>query len=203
MRFYSEKQAEDFLENFGFNVIERVYCKKKSELQKALSVVGLPCVMKVSGKKIVHKNKVGGIRLNIDTYSHAVSEFDSLKKIKGSDGVMIQRKISFSKEFLLGVKKTKDFGHVVIFGSGGTDVEEKKDVSFRVLPLSEEDAVDMIKSVKIAKGMGKKEVSKIAQVVMRLGDLVSKYSEISELDINPFVLAGEGPIVLDARILFE
>jgi len=123
MRFYSEKAAEDFLENFGFRVIDRVSCKRKSELQKALSTVGLPCVMKVAGKNIVHKHKLGGIRLDINTYSDAISEFKSLTKIKGSSGVMIQKKISFSKEFLLGVKKTEDFGHIVIFGSGGTNVE--------------------------------------------------------------------------------
>lgn len=203
MKYYSERKAEEFLEKFGFNVVSRVYVKKKVDISDALTTVSLPCVMKVGGEKIVHKNKIDGVRTNISTYSEALIEFNRMKKIKGADGVMFQNKIPFTKEFVLGVKKTEDFGHVVLFGSGGTDVEEKKDIAFRALPLDLEEAYDLVKSVEVTKDVGKKEGEKLANVIMHLGDLVRESPKISELDINPFVMSGDGPMILDARILFE
>ncbi|MDA3836577.1 MAG: acetate--CoA ligase family protein [Nanoarchaeota archaeon] len=203
MRYLGEKEAEDFLENFDFKVVKRVFCKREKDIPNALSAVGLPCVMKVSGKKIVHKNRLGGVNTKIDTYSTALDVFRDFKKIKGSEGVMIQKKLDFKKEFLLGIKKTEDFGHVIVFGAGGTGVEEKKDIAFRVCPLEKDDVFDLIKEVKITKDMGKKEMEKLSGFFMKLCEVVKKYPEVSELDINPFVLAGEGPVVLDSRILFE
>jgi hypothetical protein len=203
MKYYGEVEAENFLEKEGFQVIERFYCNKKYKIIEALSRVGLPCVMKVSGKKIVHKKKLNGVRLNVTTYSQALVEYRDLRRIKGSDGVIFQRKVEFNKEFLLGVKRTPEFGHAVIFGSGGSLVEEKRDVSFRVCPLTRDDCFDLIHDVEISKNMGNRESDKISKIMLKISDLVCKYPKIEEMDINPLVMAGSGPLVLDARILFH
>ncbi len=127
MEYLGEKKSEELLESFGFNVVSRSYVKDKSGLLPAISEVGLPIVMKVGGEKIVHKNKIDGVVLGVNTYSNALAEFSRLKKISGADGVMIQKEVSFDREFLLGIKTTPDFGQVIVFGSGGVDVEKKSE----------------------------------------------------------------------------
>jgi acetyltransferase len=202
MKYLGEVEAENLLEKEGFQVVNRSFCDKKSKISSCLFKCGLPCVMKVSGKKIVHKKKLGGIRLNVSTYSQALSEYKALKKIKGADGVMFQSNVNFTKEFLVGVKKTPEFGHVIVFGSGGSDVEQKKDVAFRVCPLTHEDCLDLIHDVDISKNMGARESERVAKVIMMISEFCSKYPDVLEMDINPFVMSGAGPLVLDARILF-
>lgn len=205
MKYLSEKEAEKLLEDFGFNVVERAYCSKKSAIQRCLSKLGLPVVMKVSGKKIVHKKKIGGVSLNVNNYAQAVSEFKRLKSIKGASGVMIQPKINFNKEFLVGIKNTPDFGHVVIFGSGGSRVEEKKDVSFRVCPMEKSDVLELMDEVLISKGLSEKKKAAIVKFVLKVCEFVLKYPKIKEMDVNPMVIDEDNLdcVVLDARILFD
>jgi hypothetical protein len=203
MKYLSEAEAEKFLEAEGFPVVKRMFVKKEKDIPKALSTVGLPCVMKVSGKKIVHKAQLGGVNLKVDTYSTALIVFREFKKIKGFEGVMVQKKLSFNKEFLLGIKKTDEFDHVLVFGHGGSQVEEAKDIGFRVCPLEDDDIEDLFDEVFITKEMGAREREKIAVLIRKLCILVKKYPTIQEMDVNPFVLAGDGPEILDSRILFE
>lgn len=200
MKYLSEIKAEDFLEKNGFNVVPRVRVSKKSELSKALIKISYPFVMKISGKKIVHKNYLNGIRLNIKNYTEALKNFLELKKIKGCTEVLIQRKIE-GKEFLVGIKYTKDFGHVIAFGAGGIKTEEKKDVSFRVPPLEKKELEHLIKSVKATKGLLKKEGEAIEFFLMQVSDLIEKHPQIKELDINPLMVNGNQAIIVDARIL--
>jgi acetate---CoA ligase (ADP-forming) len=202
MGYMAEKEAEDFLAKEGFNVVSRSFVSKKTGIKNAISKVGFPVVMKVSGRKIVHKNKLNGVRKNIILYSQAVLEFSSLKKIKGSKGVLIQKTIS-GKEYLLGIKKTREFGHVLIFGSGGTDVEEKKDVAFRVGPLERDEVKKMIKDTKIGLNLLKKDGEVIEKNILRLSELSKRYPKISELDINPLIVRKGVGVVVDARIVWE
>jgi len=123
--------------------------------------------------------------------------------MKVSGKKIVHKQIDFDREYLIGVKKTEDFGHVIIFGAGGTNVEEKKDVAFRVVPLEKEDAYDMIKEVRVTKGILAKEKLEIIKTILRMSEFVSRYNLISEMDINPFVVSRGMAVVLDARILFE
>lgn len=202
MRYLGENEAEKLLEDFGFDVVSRFYCSRKSQIKIGMSKVGLPFVMKVGGRKIVHKKKLNGIRLDVRTYSNALEEYRDLMKIKGADGVMIQKKVEFRREYLVGVKKTVDFGHVIVFGAGGTGVEDKKDLAFRVCPMERSDAVEMVRDTWIGKGIREKEVAQLVKVILKMNDFVRKYEKVEELDINPLVMVEEKPLILDSRILF-
>jgi len=198
----AEKEAEDFLAKEGFNVVLRSFVSKVAGIKRAISKVGFPLVMKVSGKNIVHKNKMNGIRTNINLYSQAVLEFMNLKKIKGSNGILIQKTI-LGKEYLLGIKKTREFGHVLVFGYGGIQVEEKKDVVFRVGPLNRDEVKIMIKETKIGTNLLKKDGDVIEKNLLRLSELVKRHPKISELDINPLIVRKGVGTVVDARISWE
>ena len=118
-------------------------------------------------------------------------------KIPDAEEVLVQKMIA-GRFFILGLKKTPEFGHVLIFGDGGIDVEEKKDVSFRVCPISKEDVLSMIKETKIGKTVTKHEEKFLIKNLLKLSRLAKKYSNILELDINP-IISGQ---IVDARIVF-
>ncbi len=202
MKVYTEKEAEKFLEKRGFEIVKRVYIKKKFKIENAIKKIDFPIVMKVSGKKIIHKNKVGGIKLGIKSCEEAMKAFRQLEKIKGFEGVMIQKQIK-GKEFLLGIKKTPEFEHVVAFGAGGIYTEKLKDVSFRICAFDKTEAREMIKEVKKAKGLNKENIDVIEKNLIALCQLIKKYPEIKELDINPLIVDKKGAIIVDARIVWE
>ena len=201
MKYLGEKEAEDFLEKEKFDVVDRAFVKNKRELAKMVSFVGFPLVMKVVSPLIVHKAKEGGVKRGIKTYTDALRFLMHFKKMKGFKGVMLQRQIS-GNEFLLGLKNTPEFGHVLVFGAGGSQVEEKKDVAFRVVPLSREDAREMMGEVKASRRIMMKDRLVIEENILRLSKLSEKHEDIEELDINPLMVEFGKGIVVDARIVF-
>ena len=198
MDIFTEKEAEDFLEKEKFEVVERIYIEKENELRNATSKLGFPLVMKVSGEEIIHKNRVGGVVKGIKDYEIAWEVFNKLKGIKGVKGVMVQKQIK-GKEFLLGIKRTPEFGHVVAFGAGGIHTEKLKDVSFRVYPFEKKEIKKMIEEVKASKDLDKNSFKIIEQNVLKICKLIKKYPRIKELDINPLI---QGRVV-DARIVWN
>jgi hypothetical protein len=197
MKIFAEKEAEDFLRKENFDVVDSVFIRKKSEIKNAIKQ--FPVVMKVSGKKILHKNRLGGVKTGIQNYEQALEVFDSLMKIKNSEGVIIQKQIQ-GEEFLLGIKKTPEFGHVIAFGIGGVEVEKMKKVNFRICPMEESEIENMIKEIKDIKN---ENIGIVKENIAKLCNLSGKYPDISELDINPLMLNKGKSVVVDARIVFD
>jgi len=200
--YYSEKRAKEFLRKKGFDILNSFYFSEKDELKKYLGNFKYPVAIKISGRKIVHKAKVGGVKLNVKTPEEVLSVFNKFKKKKDVEGVIIQNQIK-GKEIILGIKKTPEFGHVVLFGSGGGKVERVKDVSFRVFPLKRKDVLEMIEETKISKKLKYYEVELVIKNILKFNSVVKKFPKINELDINPLILAKGKAQVVDARILFE
>jgi len=201
MKIFTEKEAEEFLEKRGFKIIKRVYIKKQEDLKKATKKIDFPLVMKVSGKKIIHKNKIGGIKTNIKNYEQALKAFKKIKKIKDFEGAMIQKQVD-GKEFLLGIKKTQEFGHVICFGAGGIYTEKLKDVSFRIYPFNKSEARKMIKEVKATRDLKSKSINMIEKNLIKLCQLIKKYPKIKELDVNPLIVKGRKANIVDVRIVW-
>jgi acyl-CoA synthetase (NDP forming) len=200
--FYSEKEAENFLEKNGFVVIKRAYADSEKGLENALSKLTFPVVMKVFGKNIVHKNSLGGIILNIKNMGEAKKAFGKLRQISGFEGVVIQEQRK-GKEILIGVKKTRDFGHTVCVGAGGINTEKLKDVSFRVFPFDKKEAEKMIFETRVSRGLNKEEKDAVVRNLLKVCSLIKEYSKILELDINPLMVEGSKAVVVDARAVFE
>lgn len=198
MEVFTEKEAEDFLEKERFDVIERVYIEKENELRDATDKLGFPLVMKISGQEIVHKNKLGGVVKGIKDYEIAWEVFNKLRVIKNVQGVMIQKQIK-GKEFLLGIKRTPEFEHVIAFGAGGIHTEKLKDVSFRICPFGKKEIRKMIEEVNASKDLDKNSIKSIEKNTLKLCRLTKKYPGIKELDINPLI---QGRVV-DARIVWN
>lgn len=202
MKNLTEKEAEDLLEKEGFRVAKRVLIKNKDELKKIK--LPFPWAMKISSRYIVHKAKMGGIVLNITDISSAENAFDKFKSINHFEGILVQEMI-LGEELIIGLKKTPEFGLVVMIGKGGSKVEEEKDVSFRVIPLSVSDAGEMIREIKFYDALKKKGIhfKVIEENLIKISKLAEKYPDISELDINPLIVNSSEGVIVDARIGFD
>lgn len=201
MKVWTEQKSGVFLKKFGFYVIKGFYVKSKSGLERVLKKIREPYVVKVFGEKIVHKRKLGGVALRVKNKEDVFKLYDEFKKIKDAEGVVIQEKIERDKEFLVGLQKTSDFGHVVAFGIGGSEVEKLKKVDFRVCPFGKKDALDLINEN--FKTLDLKEKKILVRVLLRCCDLAKKFPNIKELDINPLIISKGKGIILDSRIAWE
>ncbi len=197
MKQFTEKEAEDFLEKNKFNVAKRAFVKNKKQLKKIK--IPFPWVMKISSKKIMHKAKINGIILNIDSIEKAEQSFSQLSKIKYFEKAIIQETIK-GKEIVIGVKHTSEFEHVIMFGKGGHDVEKNKDVSFRIFPIK--NTSQMIKETKISEELNDKETKQIKNTLEKIQKIIKKYPKILELDINPLFIDDKKATIADARIIF-
>jgi acetyltransferase len=168
--------------------------------------IGYPLVMKVVGP--VHKSDVGGVVLNVKDEETVKKEFERLMQIKDATGVLIQPMLK-GTELFMGAKKEDNYGHLIMAGMGGIFVEELKDVSVGLAPLTMFEANEMInnlKSKKIFDGIrGQAPINKelFAEFIVRLSLLTKVAPEIFEMDINPLLADGSKIIAVDARIRIE
>lgn len=166
--------------------------------------------MKASGKNIVHKTDVNGVKTNINSEEEAVKTFHELMKIKGCEKVIVQKMITEGYEIIIGGKKDPQFNKVVALGAGGIFTEFLKDVSFRVSPLTSQDAEDMLSEVRfselILKGFrGQKPANKesIVNTILTVSRMMEADSKIKEIDLNPVFATSTDAIAVDARIILE
>jgi len=201
-----DEKAYDLLKRYRIPLPPYAFCKNEKQLFLALKKIGFPCVMKVSGKTLIHKTDIGGIRLNINNEEEARKNFNELTKIKDCEKVLVQRMIKEGYELILGAKSDEQFGKVVAIGLGGVFVEIFKDVVFRVCPISVKDAEDMVlelKGYEILKGArGKKSVNfnALYDILVKVSRL-SITQKIKELDINPLFCNEKGCFATDVRIV--
>jgi acetyltransferase len=197
------------INKYGIDIVPTSVAFSPEEAVVVAERVGYPLVMKIFSDTITHKTEVAGVKVGIKDRLEVKEYFEKIKKILGNDlkGMAIQPMIK-GQEIILGVKKDKNFGHMIMFGLGGIYAEIMKDVSFRLAPLNHEEALRMIgeiKSFKILNGyrsLPKVDIEKIADALVGISNLVSDYPKIEELDINPIIADENGYKAVDVRIVF-
>ncbi len=167
-----------------------------------------PCVLKLSSAKLIHKTEKSAVIkvVNKEHLSQVLKNFD---KIKTKNCKYLVQEYIKGAELILGLKKDKSFGHVIVLGIGGVFVELIKDIQFRVCPITGKDAKDMIstiKSQKIFQGFrGKPKINKkkLVQSAVLLSKLAKTHPEIKELDINPLICDNKACKAADVRVVLE
>jgi len=204
-----EEKAYKLLRRYRIPLPDYEFCKKEEELKAALKKIGFPCVLKVSGD-IIHKTNVNGVRLNVQTEEEALKAFKELMKIKGCEKVLVQKMITEGYEIIVGGKKDPQFNRVVALGAGGIFTEFLKDVSFRITPLSREDAEEMLKEVKFSdlilkgfRGQKPADANSIIDVILSVSKIMESNPQIKEIDINPLFATPTKAIAADIRIILE
>ncbi len=204
--YLSPGQTAELLDAAGIPRAGEATVTNEKDAVKAASVLGFPVVMKVVGP--VHKSDVGGVVLNVKDEATVLKEFDRMMKIKDTNAILIQPMLS-GTELFVGATRYPKFGHVILCGLGGIFIEVLKDVSAGLSPLSEDEALHMIrhlKSYRIIQGVrGQKGISEqqFAGVMLRLSALLKAAPEIVELDFNPLLGSAEKVVVVDNRIRIE
>ncbi len=208
-------ESIDVLEAYGIRACKYGLATDVEQVAKLGNEIGYPVVMKMSSKTTSHKTDVGGVRVNIQSEEQLRSEYkDLISKLtekglmEGLEGVIIQEMVKGNREMVCGIATDPQYGPMLMFGLGGVFIEVLKDVTFRIAPITDIDACEMVRSVKSfkllegARGTKPAQIDQIEETLLRLSQLVNDFKFIDELDINPLLISektGEG-IAVDGRI---
>jgi len=216
--YVSEAEAYDIFAAYRLPVPRRRMIRDASEIDGAVAAVGLPAVMKVVSPDIIHKSDAGGVKVNLSTPEAVRSAYDEIianalryKADARIDGVFMVEMAGKGVEVILGATRDPTFGPICMFGLGGIFVEVMKDVTFRLAPmweLSAENMIRQIKSFRILEGVRgnpPSDLDALKQCIMKLSQLAADHPEIREMDINPLIVypKGGGCVVADGRIMLE
>jgi acetyl-CoA synthetase (ADP-forming) len=198
------------IESAGVFVSAAALTTTKEEAIKAAETMGYPVVLKGCSAELSHKTEAGMVALNINDAEQVARVFDELtSKAKNLDGVLVEKMVRGSREFVIGLSRDPSFGPCVMFGLGGIFTEALKDVTFRVAPLTKEDALEMIDEIKTKKLLGEFRGSPavdrdaLAKALVGVGNLGIKYDAIAEIDINPLIICGDKPVAVDALVVLK
>lgn len=173
------------------------------------SKLGRPVVLKVVAPSALHKSDIGGIVLDLNDAQAVRSAFDQVMSVADdAEGVLVQEFLAGGHEVLIGMTEDPNFGPLIVFGLGGVFVELIGDVSFRIHPVTDVDAHNMVSEVKAARlldgyrGGDAGDIPAVEDAILRISALVQDLPEVVEMDLNPVKvrLPGDGISVVDARI---
>jgi acyl-CoA synthetase (NDP forming) len=182
------------------------------EANAAAAEIGGPVVIKVISDDALHKSDVGGVVLDVQGAEAVTGAFDQVTAVVATyDGVLVQEMIPGGHEVLIGMAQDPNFGPLVVFGLGGIYVELLKDVAFRLHPLTDVDAQEMMtetKGYRLLEGYRNNpegDVEALQGALQRVSALISVVPELAEMDLNPVKVLppGEGICVVDARMRLQ
>lgn len=209
-----EPEAKELCSQYGIPIPRSKVVTSVEEAIEAADEIGFPVVVKIVSKDIVHKSDVGCVIIGVNdpegvknAYRRVVEnalKFNPKAEIKG---VLIEEMIPRGVEVAVGGIRDLEFGPAVMFGLGGVFIEVMRDVTFRVAPISELDAEEMIREIRGFKvlqgyrGMEAVDIKSIVKIIVNASRLMIENEEISQLDLNPIIAQREGAKVADARII--
>ncbi len=209
-----ETEARELLALYGIKLPQAFLATTRDEAVKAAKEIGSPIAMKIVSPEIIHKSDAGGIMLNLKEEREIQEAFEKImknaEKVTASSkilGVLIAPMAPRGQECIIGMVRNPQFGPVIMFGLGGIFVEVLKDVSFRMIPLTDLDVDTMIKEIKgyplLAgiRGEKQKDIAVLKDIIIRISQMAVDHPEIREVDLNPIIAHEKGASVVDARIL--
>lgn len=201
---------------YGIAVPDEGLAASADEAAQLASGMGFPVVMKIVSRDILHKTDAGGVIVGVETAEDARAAYDTIianaKRYKPDadiSGVQVQQMVPAGQEVIIGAVTDGSFGKLVAFGLGGVLVEVLKDITFRLAPVDRGEALSMLDGIQAAemlKGVrGGEPVNReaLADMIVRVSQLISDHPEISELDLNPVFATKDGAIAADVRIVLD
>lgn len=217
-KYVPEIEALQLLKVYGFSLPKYSLARSPQEAKQIAAKIGYPIVLKIASPDIIHKFDAVGVEINLQDEDELLEAYSRiLERVRGSNpdaeiwGVNVEEMVPNGKETILGMKRDPKFGPLLMFGLGGIYVEVLKDVTFRIAPVTEDQAEKMVKSIKAHKllegvrGEKPSDIASLVDSIQRLSQMVINIPEIQEIDINPLVVfpAGKGCKALDARISLQ
>ncbi len=207
----SEYESKQVLAAYDIPVTREVLVKDKTGLDKAIKKIGFPLVMKGCSADIAHKTEKGLIHVDIRTSTDAKKAFrEIMAGMEGFEGgVLMQEMIKGRRELVMGLTRDPQFGPCVMFGLGGIFTEILQDISFRHAPLEARDAREMMQEIRghkildAVRGMEAADKQRLTGMLINIGRIGLEIPEVSEIDLNPVILSGANPVVVDALVILK
>ena len=212
-----EYEAKQVLKAYGLPVPEEKLAKTLDEALKYAEEIGYPVALKLMSPQILHKSDAKVVMLNIKTPEELKQKWEEIhenaRRYRPDAeilGVLVAPMLKPGREIIIGVTEDPQFGHALMFGLGGIFVEVLKDVTFRIIPITERDARKMITEIKSypilagARGEEPADIDAIVELLLKVSELVDDLRDyIKEMDLNPVFVykKGEGAVIVDARII--
>ncbi|MEW6275730.1 MAG: acetate--CoA ligase family protein [Bacillota bacterium] len=211
--FLLEDETKEVLEAAGIPTTRCYRVATPEEAIKKAAEIGYPVVLKIASPQIPHKSDAGGVALNLSTEEEVAGAFERLLDVRrrydSGAGVVVQKMARPGRELIAGITADKHFGPVIMLGLGGIFTEILQDTVYRLLPITDRNAQEMIASLKSYplltgyRGQEPVDLDALRQVLLKLSGLVEAYPEIKELDLNPLTGYAAGVLVLDARLILK
>lgn len=211
-----ETEAKAICTEYGIPITKFKLAKNESEAVKFADAVGYPVVLKIVSPDIIHKSDVGGVLVDLKNARDVRNGYIKImKNVKRHNekarivGILVQEMAPPSTEVIVGMTKDPQFGQALMFGLGGIFVEVLKDVTFRIAPITADEACEMINEVKAYpllkgyRGTPPADIEAISKILLSTSKLVMEHDEIKELDLNPIIVYRKGAKTVDARIILE
>jgi acyl-CoA synthetase (NDP forming) len=212
----TEIEAKQILSEAGIPCTDTRLAEDKAKAVALGEDIGYPVVLKISSVDITHKSDAGGVKVNLPDRAAVEKAYDDIMASCTAkypeariEGVSVQGMARAGAEVIIGMTKDPSFGPVLMFGLGGIFVEVLKDVAFRIVPLDESDASEMIKEIKGRKllegyrGQDPADIPFLEGMLLKLSALVDRTGGIAEIDMNPVFAYRQGAVVVDARIILD
>ncbi len=214
-----EYEAKQVLKAYGLPVPEERLAKTPDEALKYAEEIGYPVALKLMSPQILHKSDAKVVLLNIKGPEELKQKWEEIhenaRKYRPDAeilGVLVAPMLKPGREIIIGVTEDPQFGHAIMFGLGGIFVEVLKDVTFRIIPITERDARKMVQEIKGypilagARGEEPADIDAIVNMLLKVSELVDDLRDyIKEMDLNPVFVyeKGKGAVIVDARIILK
>ncbi|MDR5739878.1 MULTISPECIES: acetate--CoA ligase family protein [unclassified Caballeronia] len=201
---------------YGISVPQEGVATSADDAVKLASFIGFPVVLKIVSPEILHKTEAGGVLVGVKNEADVRAGFatiiENAKKYDANAtivGVQVQQMVGAGQEVIIGAVTDPSFGKLIAFGLGGVLVEVLKDVTFRLAPVTREEAASMLDGIQAAEVLrgvrGAEPVNREALVTLveRVSRLVDDFPQISEMDLNPVFASPSGAVAADVRIVMD
>lgn len=212
----TEIEAKEIIKQAGVSVVDTKLATSREDAISISQQFGFPVVLKIASPDVVHKSDAGGVRLSLKTSRQVGKAYDDIlgairRKYPEAriQGVSVQKMARPGVEVIIGMSKDAQFGPVLMFGLGGILVEILKDVSFRIVPLVQRDAREMIREIKgypVLEGFRGQEpvdIANLEELILKVSNFAEQNPQVKELDLNPIFAYSDGAVAVDARIILE
>ncbi len=204
----SAGKAFALLEQYGLPVVPHAVADSETDCLAAAERIGYPVALKMGAAEILHKTEQKGVVLNIKSPGRLKKEFKAMQLRQGGGELVLQKMAAAGHELIIGGKRDREFGPMIVFGLGGVLVELLKDAAMRVAPVSERQAAEMVREIKGRRllegfrGSPPADVEALAAYIRKASLLICEHPEIMSIDINPLMLyeKGRGGFIVDAKI---
>jgi acyl-CoA synthetase (NDP forming) len=202
----AENEVKDLLKSYGIPTTNYKLIRKEKDLE---SIKKFPVALKVCSSGILHKTEVGGVKLNIRNKEELLQAFREFRKRFPSEDLLVDEMVEKGAEIIIGLVQDPTFGLSIMCGIGGIFTELYKDVTFRIVPITREDAREMIeelKGKKILEGFrnikaGKEPVIDLLLKVSKMGEELKE--RIDQMDLNPVFVYENDLCVVDAKLILK